>query len=232
MELNFRPLRADEIEVRINQIREREDGYYAQCLLYKDARCDQKILDETVGPMNWQRRHADHHNNLFCMIGIWDAEKQDWIWKEDAGAESNMEAEKGHASDSFKRAGTNWGIGRELYTKLYIYIRLQKNEYKIISNKPKSDAKFSVSSVETENGQIKHITIVANKGNVRWTDTEKNVNPIGYETPPKSPKTSPSDEESLKCAECGAKINPSIHDYSCKTFGRPLCIACQKRTKK
>lgn len=172
MEMNFRPLRAEEIEVRINQIKEgrgkNQGKYFAQFLLYKDARCDQKILDECVGPMNWQRRHEEHKGNLFCAIGIWDPEKKEWVWKEDAGAESNMEAEKGHASDAFKRAGTNWGIGRELYTKLNIFFELKESEYFIQSNKPKSNARFEVAKVETENGVIQHLEIVDKSGEVRW----------------------------------------------------------------
>ena len=110
----FRTLRADEIDCRIAQIK--ENGLCL--LLYKDARCDQNILDETVGPMNWQRQHTRDNRN--CIVSIWDSEKQQWISKEDTGTESNTEKEKGLASDSFKRACVNWGIGRELYTAPFI----------------------------------------------------------------------------------------------------------------
>ena len=106
----FRLLRADEIEVRISQIA--ESG--VMLLLYKDARCDQSILDETVGPMNWQRHHNRENKN--CIVSIYDEKKKYWVEKEDTGTESNTEAEKGLASDSFKRACFNWGIGRELYS--------------------------------------------------------------------------------------------------------------------
>ena len=50
----FRLLRADEIDCRIAQIR--ENGLCL--LLYKDARVDQNILDETVGEMNWQKAYS------------------------------------------------------------------------------------------------------------------------------------------------------------------------------
>jgi hypothetical protein len=106
----FRDLRADEIEVRVAQANE----YGVSLLLYKDARCDQNILDETVGAMNWQRCHT--RDNANCIVSLWDEKKQQWISKEDTGTESNTEKEKGLASDSFKRACFNWGIGRELYT--------------------------------------------------------------------------------------------------------------------
>ena len=114
----FRVLRADEIECRIAQIK--RDGSGLSLLLYKDARCDQNILDETVGPMNWQRAHTRENRN--CIVSIWDSEKAQWISKEDTGTESNTEREKGLASDSFKRACFNWGIGRELYTAPFIWV--------------------------------------------------------------------------------------------------------------
>ena len=101
----FRTLTAREIECRVQQVT--QSGL--SLLLYKDARCDQAILDETVGAMNWQRHHNRENKN--CTVSIWDDEKKQWIEKEDTGTESNTEAEKGLASDSFKRACVNWGIG-------------------------------------------------------------------------------------------------------------------------
>lgn len=112
----FRDLRADEIECRVAQAK--ENG--VSLLLYKDARCDQNILDETVGAMGWMRYHT--RDNANCIVQIWDDEKQQWVGKEDTGTESNTEKEKGLASDSFKRACFNWGIGRELYTAPFIWI--------------------------------------------------------------------------------------------------------------
>lgn len=108
--MEFRDLRADEIEVRVSQANE----YGVSLLLYKDARSDMNILDETVGAMNWQRMHT--RDNANCIVSLWDEKKQQWISKEDTGTESNTEKEKGLASDSFKRACFNWGIGRELYS--------------------------------------------------------------------------------------------------------------------
>ena len=112
----FRALKACEIDCRVQMVR--QNG--VSLLLYKDARCDQSILDETVGPMNWMRDHS--RDNANCTVSIWDAEKAAWVHKEDTGTESNTEAAKGLASDSFKRACVNWGIGRELYTSPFIWI--------------------------------------------------------------------------------------------------------------
>ena len=120
----FRPLKADEIDVRISQI----DKNWCTLLLYKDARVDQNILDESVGQMNWQKHYSRENAN--CIVSIWDDEKKQWIEKEDTGTESFSEAEKGLASDSFKRACFNWGIGRELYTAPSIfYVLSRKYKY-------------------------------------------------------------------------------------------------------
>lgn len=117
MELKFRKLQADEIDCRVQQIK--PNGL--TLLLYKDARCDQNILDGTVGAMNWQRHH--NRDNANCIVSIWDSEKNQWVEKEDTGTESRTEKEKGLASDSFKRACVNWGIGRELYTAPFIWVQ-------------------------------------------------------------------------------------------------------------
>ena len=112
----FRLLKADEIDVRVAQIQ----SNWLTLLLYKDARVDMDILDETVGCMNWKREHL--RDNANCIVSIYDEVKREWVSKEDTGTESFSEAEKGLASDSFKRACVNWGIGRELYTSPTIFI--------------------------------------------------------------------------------------------------------------
>ncbi len=124
----FRNLKKDEIDVRVSFIK--ENGF--SVLLYKDARADMIILDESVGAMNWKREHTRDNKN--CIVSIWDNKKNMWISKEDTGTESNNEKEKGLASDSFKRACFNWGIGRELYTAPFIWIsdvNLAKKKIKV-----------------------------------------------------------------------------------------------------
>ena len=116
----FRALHADEIECRVAMAK--KNG--VSILLYKDARCDQNILDETMGEFGWMRSHT--RDNANCIVSLWDEKKQQWISKEDTGTESNTEAAKGLASDSFKRSCFNWGIGRELYTAPFIWIPAEK----------------------------------------------------------------------------------------------------------
>lgn len=140
-ELKFRNLRADEIEVRVQSAK--ANGLVL--LLYKDARVDQTILDETVGPMNWQRHHT--RDNANCIVSIWDKDKGQWVEKEDTGTESNTEKEKGLASDSFKRAGFNWGIGRELYTSPFIWVGADKANIKQAGNTFKCYDSFSVEKI-------------------------------------------------------------------------------------
>lgn len=70
----------------------RENGL--SLLLYKDARVDQKILDECFSPCGWKRTHQEIGGNLYCTVEVWDAEKQQWIAKQDVGTESYTEKEK------------------------------------------------------------------------------------------------------------------------------------------
>lgn len=170
--MKFRELKASEIDCRIQSIgQNKTKAIGATILLYKDARVDMNILDETVGAMNWQRGHSVIDGNLYCTISIWDETKEQWVTKSDVGTESNTEKEKGQASDSFKRAGFNWGIGRELYTAPFVYITLQDGEwYDGRDGKPKSNAKFKVKDIAyDESRNIVRLVVVDSKGKVRYT---------------------------------------------------------------
>ncbi len=153
----FRTLRADEIECRVGTCNEK--GF--SLLLYKDARCDQNILDETVGLTNWQRDHKECKGNLFCGVSIWDEQKSQWITKWDCGTESNTEKEKGEASDSFKRACFNWGIGRELYTAPFIYIKGNTKSVPARSGEKwiPTFKTMDVSAIEYKDGKISKLVI-------------------------------------------------------------------------
>lgn len=181
--MEFRTLRASEVECRISQI----DKNWCTLLLYKDARVDQNILDETVGCMNWQKRYV--RDNANCIVGIWDETKQQWVEKEDTGTESFSEAEKGLASDSFKRACFNWGIGRELYTAPSIFIFPRKDmgkkskdsddeesqEFFVGSNgKYTTKTRFYVDFIDyDENKNISDLVIRDHKGNNRFEQLTK-----------------------------------------------------------
>lgn len=165
--VNIRTLKANEIECRIGTINEKG----CTLLLYKDARVDMRLLDEVFGPMNWKRDHEVVNGNLFCTISIYDEQKKEWVSKQDVGTESNTEKEKGQASDAFKRAGFNWGIGRELYSAPFIWIKLEPGEIsKNTSGRCSTYTKFSVSEIEyDENREVSKCVIIDDKGNERYS---------------------------------------------------------------
>lgn len=119
----MRLLTKDEIELRVKKFnnKDKENATKAMLVLYKTARTDMNILDETFGFENWQSDYKDLKDVMYCGIGIRasklnkDLPSDEYVWKWNAGSESNTEKEKGEASDAFKRAGVLWGIGRELY---------------------------------------------------------------------------------------------------------------------
>jgi hypothetical protein len=154
--LEFRDLTAEDIEVRVQSVK--ANG--CVLLLYKNARVDMNILDETVGAENWQREHYECKGNLFCRVGIRTVLKDneavsEWVYKSDCGTESNTEKEKGEASDSFKRACFNWGIGRELYTSPFIWISNTKCDIR----DGKCYDRFSVEKIVIQDKKIKALSI-------------------------------------------------------------------------
>lgn len=166
----FRNLYPNEIEVRVQQCK--QNG--CSLLLYKDARCDMAILDETVGAFNWKREHTRDNKN--CIVSVWDEIKLQWVSKEDTGTESNTEQAKGLASDSFKRACFNWGIGRELYTGGFIWVKLDPNEVKSSNNRFNLNygVKFHVADIATDhNKRIVFMTIADSTGKIRFTKGEQ-----------------------------------------------------------
>ncbi len=176
MEQNLiRLLKADEIECRVSVIK--ESGL--SLLLYKDARVDQKILDETFGIFGWKRSHQSIEGNLYCTVEIFDKEKGKWVAKQDVGTTGYAEKEKSQASDSFKRACFNWGIGRELYTAPFIWIPAGKASimYKEDQNKVKRfscNERFSVSSIQyNDDREICALVIVNDSGHTVYELEEK-----------------------------------------------------------
>lgn len=134
-----KPLTIDDIDFRVQSINK---GGFATILVYKDARVDINRLNEVCGPLGWKREHTrDNHN---CIVSIWDDQNKHWVSKEDTGTESNTEAQKGLASDSFKRACFNWGIGIELYDYPEIKVKLNDDEFTVEGNKGKATWKLNL----------------------------------------------------------------------------------------
>ena len=162
------PLSIDQIDFRVQSI---NNGGYATILPYKDARVDMLRLDEAVGPLNWKREHTAQNHN--CIVSVWNNDIKQWVSKEDTGTQSNTEAAKGLASDSFKRACFNWGIGRELYDYPIISIKLNSKEVKFDNNKAKPTWDFKLKlwawvSNFDNNGKLIGLHAVDNNGVSRF----------------------------------------------------------------
>lgn len=177
----FRRLRADEIECRVQS--NKDSGCIL--LLYKNARCDMNILDEEVGPMGWQRDHKELKGVMYAGVGIHYKELDEWIWKWDCGSESNTEAQKGEASDSFKRACVNWGIGRELYTSPFIWIKSE--DYECIDKTNKCKDSFYVGDIGYDDaGGINYLTIFNKRTKKKVYSFPQNENKSINGYPPRS----------------------------------------------
>lgn len=246
----FRTLHADEIDVRVAQINTKG----CSLLLYKNARVDMDLLDETVGAMNWKRQHS--RDNANCTVSIYDAEKSEWVSKEDTGTESNTEAEKGLASDSFKRACVNWGIGRELYTAPFIWVRAGDVEIEDgYGGKKKTNDKFSVKDIDYDESRRISRLIIYNekkrKAVFEWTSGKA---PVFAEEPKIDIKATPATTAKaqvnvvpiadLVCENCANPIQDiqkrdgsmwfasDIAAYTKKRYGKCLCGKCAMDAKK
>lgn len=213
----IRLLTAREIDCRVAQIKEKG----LQLLLYKDARCDMAILDETFGTMNWQRHHS--RDNANCIVSIWDDEKRCWIDKEDTGTESNTEAEKGLASDSFKRACVNVGIGRELYTAPFIWITPPNCEIKEKNGRFQCFDRFEVKDIGyNDKREINRLVIVNSKtGNVAYECGTGNAQKRASKPAETAPKEIPAEPQkpAEKLAESVRMAEKDQLDYIRKNAG-------------
>lgn len=185
----IRLLEPSDIEVRAQQVTDKG----AVLLLYKNARVDMAILDEQFGMFGWQREHFFKDGKNYCRVSIWDGENKQWVTKEDIGTESNTEKEKGEASDAFKRACVNIGIGRELYTAPFIWITIAQEE---LSRNERSNrwqlrpgVNFEVKRIAYDSKRsIKSLEIVDQAGRVRFTFPKANSTTGATSTPAPKPK--------------------------------------------
>ncbi len=174
----MRKLEANEIEVKVKKVTDKG----CLLLLFKNARTDMAILDETFGPQNWQCDYKTINGVLYCGIGVAYNNNGNitWVWKWDCGIESRADEDgnekKGEASDAFKRAGFKWGIGRELYTAPFIWAKVEttflKDSNKWVLKNPFQ--KFIVDTIEyNEKGEISYLLITDEKGNKIFSGRKK-----------------------------------------------------------
>ena len=203
----FRKLRADEIDCRIAQIKETPKGKGLSLLLYKDARCDQNILDEVVGPFNWKREHTRDNRN--CIVSIKNPDNGEWVSKEDTGTESNTEREKGLASDSFKRACFNWGIGRELYTAPFIWITEKDCNIKESRGKLVCYDRFTVKGIGYTDGVITGLEIknqATGKICYKWGEINEEAPEKPEQPDDEPPEVKPINQDAPATVEVSSKI--------------------------
>lgn len=200
--MEIRVLKPSEIECRVQSVRKDNTG--CSLVLYKDARCDMRILDEVFGPFGWEREHQTINGKLFCSVRIYDYDKDRWITKQDVGVESNTEAVKGEASDSFKRACVNVGIGRELYTSPFVWVKLTGADF---NDQGKLKTTFHVKDIDyNKDREISYMVIEDNNHVSRWQ--------FG-----KMP-------EVVRCSNCDCLEQKKITDRAIELFGKPLCAKC------
>lgn len=163
-----RPLTHEEIDFRIQSI---NGAGYATILAYKDARADMNRLDEVFGVLGWQRKHEVIDGRLYCSVGVFNSNTNEWIWKQDVGTESNTEKEKGQASDAFKRACFNLGIGRELYEYPIMQIKLNDDEWDKSTKRQTYNLKLRDWRwfTQWENGKLTYIGAKDQNGKLRFS---------------------------------------------------------------
>ena len=190
---HFRFLRADEIEARVAMVKEKG----CSVLLYKDARVDQNILDETFGIFGWQRHHEMIGGNLYCTVSVKDPDTGEWIEKQDVGTESNTEKEKGQASDSFKRFFFNDAAASELYTAPFIWIKSEDCNIQESKGRYCTYDRFAVQRIEyNDSGAISFLEITnRSKGKVAYTYGRSKDATEPRQEPPKEPQAEAASEK-------------------------------------
>lgn len=226
----FRRLNASEIYARVDRCGQKNGNGWAALLLYKDARVDQSILDETVGSMNWEKSYDMIDGKLYCTVSIWDERRNVWVSKQDVGTESNSEPEKGQASDAFKRACFCWGIGRELYSAPDIFINLTKEEWSENGGKVRMTARaeFNVSEIAYDDaGNITSLTIVDSAGNVRYTKRPVLKRP----TAEQAPTNEPPFKDGLKELTDDMAVNDKVVAWAFRYWDHNVSLAQFVRAK-
>ena len=216
---NFRTLKADEIECRVGTV---SDGKGVSLLMYKNARVDMQLLDEVVGAENWKRSHEVVNGNLFCTVSI-RTDNGEWVSKQDVGTESNTEKEKGQASDAFKRACFNWGIGRELYTCPFVWVSLNADEWRTgYSGKQQPKTRFSVDAIEYDEARrVSYLSVKDDKGKVRYE----------YGTPKAAINYKMEAIDQVKRTKSRKELEEIYNQYKDFKNDKEFIAACQEQTK-
>ena len=219
----YRLLRTDEIECRVATCNEKG----VSLLLYKTARTDADLLDETVGCENWENDFRVVDGTLYGGLGV--NYGNGMVWKWDAGTESYTEKEKGRASDAFKRAGFKHGIGRELYSAPFIWIPVPKCTVKEKNGKWQCYDQFEVSEIAYDDCERINCLVITLKGSEVYRMGDNSRGGDSYQPEPKKADMGDSGAFTPHCVECGQTITVKVHDFSVKKYKKPLCMECQRK---
>lgn len=227
--MNIRKLKANEIECRIAQV----SANGCSLLLYKTARVDRAILDETFGDL-WQNDFKTIDGKMYGGIAVYNKDLKEWLWRWDCGTESQTEAEKGQASDCFKRAGFKWGIGIELYSAPFIFVKTETVKEGAKFKLANKFLKFEVKEIAYTDNEISKLTIIDDKKNIVYQLGKKadkkpsSVDDYNNEID----KQLEEEQNKLYCSDCGEEIPKNIHGFSMVKYGKPLCVKCQKNNQR
>lgn len=227
------PLPIHKIEFRVQSINK---GGYATILAYKDARVDMERLDAVVGALNWKRMHTRDNKN--CVVSIYNDVTGEWVSKEDTGTESNTEAEKGLASDSFKRACFNWGIGRELYDYPVIQVKLNQDEFeeKEWQGKKRISATWNlrlrewVWYGEFEDGALSFLSAIDNHGRERFVWGTKSASVVAQNAASiETIKTAIASDNLSTAAEAWFELDDAVKEALWVAPSKGGCFTTQER---
>ena len=215
--MKFRDLYPEEIECRVKQTI--QGGNIV--LLYKTARTDMDILDETVGPENWRKDYREIKGNLYCTLYIRVGDE--WVGKEDCGIESRADEEgnekKGEASDAMKRAGFAWGIGRALYSAPFILIPCETEQISATGKwRPKKNHYYEVTEIAYSAGKICKL-VISERGKVAYV-YPANAIPAGDEILKQADPESRKGEIKAVIIALAKGDEARVQDYCQRKYGK------------
>lgn len=231
------PLGIDQIDFRVQSI---SKSGWATILAYKDARVDMDRLDAVVGRGKWQRKHDIIDGQLYCSVGLYNEAINQWVWVQDVGTESNTEKEKGRASDSFKRACFNLGIGRELYDFPLILVELKENEFTVDGNKGKQTYNLRLRqwkwSMDRDPTGIASLKAVDDNGAVRYNFGQRVKAPAAKAEPEQKPEPkpelpAPTPEQIQQFNECADTDDLQALWMALSNYDRHVCAKLKDNAK-
>lgn len=168
-ELISAPLPPYEVSLSVKKVIRKNDKLYVLCLLHKTSRADMYILDQAFSPAGWSseielidKEVGNKITTYYCRCTLTIKTNGEVVKRSDMGEGNSLKAA---ASDAFKRACFQLGIGRHLYYMPQIWLTFDAN----ISDK---EIPFLVASLkvdyEYDGDNLLKLEISDKKGNVLY----------------------------------------------------------------